>query len=295
MNESDLSTVHRKRDLLRNLDFRWGTLSAGEPPIPGSSRLARADDLLTTRGMSWTKRLAEAWHPHRKLWEWVYILDTAHEHGVLRPGAVALCFGVGREPIPSLLAAEGVAVLATDQPTGELSEFWAASGQFAAKLEDIHRDAVVNLDTFLARVTYRPVDMNELPEDLPKVDFIWSSCTLEHLGTPEAGIEFLLNTLDLLEPGGVSVHTTELDLVWREKSIDLGHCAIYQRSDMIRLQAAVLERGFHMVVDPRLPVARAEDVHISLPPYDEKEPHFKLEIGATVTTSFGITISRPIR
>jgi hypothetical protein len=293
--DAEAEAVRRQRDLMSRLDLSWGTLTAGQIPINRSSRMARADDLLTPQALDWARRLGEGWHPHRKLWEWVYILESALDHGVLRPGAMALCFGVGREPIPSLLAQEGLTVLATDQPEGEQSDFWAASGQYAAKLEDIHREGVTSLETFMTRTSYRPVDMNALPDDLPKADLIWSSCVLEHLGTPEAGMDFVLETLDLLEPGGVSVHTTELDLIRRDATLELGNCAVYQMADLVELQAQVLRRGCHMVIDPRVPLARSEDLEISTAPYPEARPHLKLELGPTVSTSFGISVSRPLQ
>ena len=49
--------------------------------------------------------------------------------------------------------------------------------------------------------------MNAVP-DIGRFDLIWSCCALEHLGSPEAGLKFVRHTLGLLEPGGVSVHTT---------------------------------------------------------------------------------------
>ena len=36
-------------------------------------------------------------------------------------------------------------------------------------------------------VTFRPVDMTAIPDDLAGFDFCWSSCALEHLGSLAAG------------------------------------------------------------------------------------------------------------
>ena len=44
--------------------------------------------------------------------------------------------------------------------------------------------------------------MNEVPSDLGPCDFVWSSCALEHLGSPEKGMEFALASARLLAPGG---------------------------------------------------------------------------------------------
>ena len=59
--------------------------------------------------------------------------------------------------------------------------------------------------------------MNAVPDDLGRFDLVWSSCALEHLGTPQAGLDFIMRTLDLLEPGGLAVHTTELELTPRAR------------------------------------------------------------------------------
>ena len=52
--------------------------------------------------------------PHRKLWEFCYILRAAEQHGRLKPGLSAVGFGVGQEPIPAALARFGLSILATD-------------------------------------------------------------------------------------------------------------------------------------------------------------------------------------
>ena len=68
--------------------------------------------------------------------------------------------------------------------------------------------------------------MNAIPADLGRFDLIWSSCALEHLGSPKAGLEFVVRTLELLKPGGVSVHTTEIELTLRDDTADYGHLAV---------------------------------------------------------------------
>src|SRR5262249_3893247 len=148
-----------------------------------------------------------------KLWEFCYILRAAEQHGLLKPGRSALGFGVGREPIPAVLAAVGLSVLATDlDQDAEGSAGWAASGQHMSGLASLSRPDLVSDDVLTQRVRTRFVDMNTIPDDLGRFDLIWSSCALEHLGSPEAGLKFVEGTLNLLEPGGVSVHTTELEL-----------------------------------------------------------------------------------
>ena len=81
---------------------------------------------------------------HRKVWEFVYVLRAAEQHGVLEPGRRALGFGVGQEPIPAVLAQAGLSVVATDLDAGdEASAAWAAGAQHMSDLRSLSRPDVV--------------------------------------------------------------------------------------------------------------------------------------------------------
>ena len=49
---------------------------------------------------------------------------------------------------------------------------------------------------------------------------LWSSCSLEHLGSISHGIEFILNSLKCLKQHGVAVHTTEFNLSSNEETLN---------------------------------------------------------------------------
>ncbi|MBV5337004.1 MAG: hypothetical protein J0653_03215, partial [Deltaproteobacteria bacterium] len=51
-------------------------------------------------------------------------------------------------------------------------------------------------------------------------DFCWSSCSLEHLGSIKAGLDFIKASLKTLKVGGVAVHTTEYNVSSDEATID---------------------------------------------------------------------------
>ena len=65
-------------------------------------------------------------------------------------------------------------------------------------------------DLYAKRASFIPVDMNPLPAELLRgtFDFTWSSSSLEHVGTCELGLEFFLNAMSALKPGGIALHTT---------------------------------------------------------------------------------------
>ena len=233
--------------------------------------------------------------PHRKVWEFVYILRAAEQHGRLEPGRRALGFGVGQEPIPAALAQAGMTVLATDlDATDEASAGWAEVAQHMSSLRSLSRPDVVPDNMLERQVSTRYVDMNAIPDDLGLFDLVWSCCALEHLGSPEAGLEFVVRTLDLLEPGGVSVHTTELELTPLAETADYGNLAVYRKVDLDRLVERIRDLGFEIETNWYVSLETPADRWVSLPPYSHDDPaHLKLVVGDSVSTSVGLLIRRP--
>jgi hypothetical protein len=233
--------------------------------------------------------------PHRKLWEFCYIIRAAEQHGKLEPGSSAVGFGVGQEPIPAALARFGLSVLATDLDAGaEVSAGWAAAGQHMTGLGSLSRPDIVPDAVLQSQVHTRYVDMNEVPDDLGRFDLVWSSCAFEHLGSPDAGLEFVVRTLDLLEPGGVAVHTTELELTPRPETAYCDGTAVYRIDDLDRLAQRARDLGFEMQTNWYVSMDGPADRWVSLPPYPQDDPaHLKLAIGDSVSTSVGLLIKRP--
>jgi hypothetical protein len=231
---------------------------------------------------------------HRKVWEFVYVLRAAEQHGLLADGRDAIGFGVGREPIPAALAAHGVNVIATDLEASEgVADEWISTGQHLSDLAALSMPQIVSEDVLARRVSLRYVDMNTIPEDLGAFDFVWSCCALEHLGSPRAGLDFVVRTLDLLRPGGVSVHTTELELTVRRETADYGNLAVYRTADLDGLAKRVTDRGFVMETNWYVAMDTPADRWIACPPYDDPV-HLKLVIGDSISTSVGLLIRRPL-
>jgi 2-polyprenyl-3-methyl-5-hydroxy-6-metoxy-1,4-benzoquinol methylase len=230
---------------------------------------------------------------HRKPWEYAFVLERARQASTLTAGRRALGFGVGREPIPAVLASFGVDVLATDQAEGT-ADHWVESGEHAADLRSLSRPSVVDDATLAQHVEFRALDMNELPTDLGTFDLVWSSCAIEHLGSPRAGLDFVLRSAELLEPGGVAVHTTELELTAKAETADYGHCAVYRTADLEALADRLSDQGFEIDLNLHVSMATPRDRFVALPPYPATDPsHLKLQIFDSVSTSFGIAIRRP--
>lgn len=240
----------------------------------------------------WLGEMRVPMHRHRKQWEFVYILQSLHRYGMLRPGARGLGFGVGIEPLPAVMAAHGCSVVATDlSADDERARDWSATAQHAATIEQLRNPRICADDVFDRQVTYRAVDMNAIDDDLINFDFTWSSCSLEHLGSIEAGLEFIRNSIACLTFGGLAVHTTEFNLSSNSDTIDNDSTVLFRRQDLERLAVDLVSRG-HYVAQFKYDFGDTMvDQHVDVPPYADAE-HLKLAIQQYVTTSFGIIVRR---
>jgi hypothetical protein len=179
---------------------------------------------------------------HRKQWEFLIIIQALMERNMVQPGKSGLGFAIGAEWLPWFFASHGVDITATDQPAAKASaNHWGTSSQFCKSEADIFRRDFGNDAEAEKRCRFRPVDMNELPDDLGTFDFCWSSCAFEHLGSPQHGMDFVINSCKLLKPGGFGAHTTEYNV----SSNDIVHsdpCTVlYRKRDIEALEKRLAE------------------------------------------------------
>jgi hypothetical protein len=188
----------------------------------------------------------------------------------------------------------GVQVLATDQPPEDADEVWVATGQHAASLENVYLPELVGRTDFDAHVRFKPVDMRDLRLPWPeKFDFIWSSCALEHLGSLEAGWQFVLQAMEVVKPGGIAVHTTEFNVASNDETIEEGTNVIYRRRDIEELDrrlrtisCGLSKCDFFAGDDPH-------DINFDhFPFYENDKPHVKLLIEGHIATSFLLIIRK---
>ena len=230
---------------------------------------------------------------HRKLWEWVFITHRLRCHGVAAAGKRGLGFGVGTEPLPSRFAKDGAEILATDAPPAiAIDAGWDKLNEFAATLESIRVPSIIDSESFVRLVRHASCDMNAIGDDFTGFDFCWSSCCLEHLGSLEAGIDFVVNSVEkTLRIGGVACHTTEFNLSSDRDTISEGPTVIYRRQDIERLIGRLRDRG-HWVEDLRVaPDSHPLDFFVDMPPYSQ-DPHLKLSLMGFTSTSVGIVVRR---
>jgi hypothetical protein len=229
---------------------------------------------------------------HRKLWEWCYILQVLDVHGMIAPGRRALGFAVGTEPITALVAAGGAQVVATDMPQPTAEEHgWTETGEHATSVATLGYRELCPDDVWARSVTFRPVDMRDVPDDLRDEGFdcLWSSCAIEHLGSLPAGLDFVERQLDCLVPGGLAVHTTEYNVASNEETLDHGHTVLYRRQDLELLLRRLRANG-HRVRATFALGQTPQDLHIDKKPYTDV--HIRTVTDDVLHTSFGLVIRK---
>jgi hypothetical protein len=298
-------TFERSADLLANARFVAQNLALVARRVAALEALGReATEAPTTSCLctqarcdgpafrAWCDELHERARHHRKLWEFVFIARALDERGMLAPGRRGLGFGVGTEPLPAAFAARGATIVGTDQPpSSAVASSWATSAEHAAGLEGLNGRGICPPREFAERVSYRAVDMNHVPGDLAGFDFCWSACALEHLGDLEAGMAFVERSLACLRPGGVAVHTTELNLSSNESTVARGWTVLYRRRDVEALVRRLEAAGHEVAPVDWDPGQGVLDEYVDVPPYDP-DTHLRLALKGFVTTSFGLIVRR---
>jgi hypothetical protein len=218
------------------------------------------------------------------------------ERGCIKKGKKGLVFAAGTEPLPSVFAKYGCKILASDiHPAKGETLGWATNGQLCFGLESLNKRKLCDDDIFFKNVTYRPVDMNNIPDDLNDFDFNWSSCSFEHLGSIKKGLAFLSNQLSTLKPGGWAVHTTEFNISSDDKTLDNNqNTVIFRKKDIDHIVKTLRKEG-HFVepIDYSLG-GLPEDFHVDIFPY-EQDVHLRLQLNEFVVTSIGLIIQKKSR
>jgi hypothetical protein len=76
-----------------------------------------------------------------------------------------------------------------------------STGQHAASVEALFMENLVPREAFDAHVRFRPLDMRRFGElEGQRFHFLWSSCAIEHLGSLADGLDFVEQSMALLEP-----------------------------------------------------------------------------------------------
>lgn len=230
---------------------------------------------------------------YRKYWEWALVAEVFAS----RVGSgSALGFGVGREPVAAWLAAHGAdRVVATDLDATSAGAWRDGfrGCQHAAGRDEVPWQRICSSEEF-ERVEYRAVDMTALPEDLSRgaFDFVWSCGSFEHIGGIETGLQFFCRSLECLRPGGLAVHTTELNALSDSTTLETNDLVLFRRRDLEQLACRVADRGDRLWPLDLEPGTRPADAVVLDYPYDG-EPHLAIRINDVyVTTSVALVAER---
>ncbi|HEY2967231.1 MAG TPA: FkbM family methyltransferase [Casimicrobiaceae bacterium] len=277
-----------RRSLFLGLDHPTPTLQSP------TSQLCTESQLREPVYLTWCDAMREAPTLHRKQWEFVYILQALASRGMLEPGRRGLGFGCGREPLAAVMANRGCEIVATDlDATAAAGLGWIETDQHSSALEELNVRGICDPEQFSQRVSFRTEDMNRISPELQGFDFVWSSCAFEHLGSIRRGLDFVVNAMRCLRPGGVAVHTTEFNLTSNYRTIEAHNLVFFRRYDIEQLIGALKHAG-HVVAPLNLnPGSGSLDRFVDLPPY-RSEPHLRLRMDRYVATSIGLIIERGV-
>jgi tetratricopeptide (TPR) repeat protein len=252
------------------LKHRWNQLPTLSNPV---SQLCTASQFNEPYYSDLCSKLKVRPRFHRKQWEFIYILRCLELSGMAAPHKHGLAFGVGREKLPSYLVSQGCHITATDLPANQGDGHWVGGKQHTDTLENLFYEQLVDRVTFYNNAEFRPVNMNAIPRDLSGFDFCWSTCALEHLGSLEAGLEFIRNSLKCLRPGGVAVHTTEFNLGDADYTLDRKGTCVYREKDITAFIKEMNKAGHRAelnlnpgqeLLDTYVDRDRDSDIHIRL-------------------------------
>lgn len=273
---------------------KWpnGDFSIPVTPAATKSSICKQADFLTDHHRYWCGLIREEPVFHRKQWEFVYILESLKQRGMISDGKRGLGFAVGTEPLPAVFASFGCAIVATDiNPDEGAAKGWTTGNQLCFGVADLNRKGICPADRFKELCEYRPVDMNAIPEDLQNFDFNWSSCSFEHLGSIEKGLAFVRNQLKTLKSGGWAVHTTEYNLSSNDETLEDPNCVAFRQQDIEKVVSQLRADGHF--VEPLdystgwLPY----DYKVDTPPYS-LNPHLRLQLSKFICTSIGLIIRK---
>lgn len=258
------------------------------------SELCKAKNYQAAWFKHWCNQLGETPNFHRKQWEFVFVMQALYERGCIAPGKKGLVFAVGTEPLPAMFASFGCEILATDIfPDKGVEMGWDNGNQLCFGLESLNTRKLCDAEDFNKLVQYRPVDMNDIPDDLVDFDFNWSSCSFEHLGTLDKGFQFLKNQMKTLKPGGWAVHTTEYNVSSNDETQENNSTVIYRQRDIEHIVNELRKQG-HFVEEVDFSLGGLpEDFMVDTEPHQQKI-HLKLQVDKYVVTSIGLVIQKKL-
>lgn len=229
-----------------------------------------------------------------KFWQNAVMCQILSERNKLRPDNKGVGFGVGQERLPAVFAKHHVRVLATDQDFEKPEARHWEERELAKGLGSLNTLGICEPEIFNEMVEFLSVDMNDIPHDLyNKFDFLWSNCSLGHLGYITNGLEFIRNSAKCLKPGGVAVHTTELNILSDIDTLRAGNTVIFRLRDIYELFKTLTAEGYRC--SPlRFDLGNSNsDFRLGLRPQFGTD-YTKIQVGGYLATQVVLIITKPL-
>lgn len=255
-----------------------------------TSKLVQKSDFDTDFFKLRSAELKEDFCFHRKLWEHVMIFQTLLERDKLHSGSLGVGFGVGLEPLPAVFASKGCSVIATDGPNpGEWNKLTPYGIQYCDSLTKLNLKGICNDLEFSKLVSFRVMDMNFIPDSDPFIDFLWSSCSLEHLGSIQHSLWFIIRSAILLKKGGIAVHTTEFNLS-ADKSFEFPGISVFCKRELATLDMVLAQMNCTLIPIDFSRGTHEYDKHVADVHDNPSFVHLNLRLGNCDITSILLII-----
>ncbi len=145
---------------------------------------------------------------HRKQWEYAILVRNMGACGALHDQADALGLACESEPAIFHAATKARSVLATDLYAGSNDPAQWRAGQL--READVFERSPFPYPR--ERLTVKTMDMRKIEAKDESFDLVWSSSSIEHLGSTAEIRASLREVARVLRPGGVHLFTTEWKL-----------------------------------------------------------------------------------
>jgi hypothetical protein len=245
---------------------------------------------------------------HRKQWEFYIIHKKLSEHLGNFDSKLGLGFAVGQEELVPLFVKLNASITASDlDPNDDNAKDWIKTNQHMKNgFERYISTGYIEKDFFEKNCAFEYINMNNIPIQFLNntYDFIWSSCALEHLGSIQNGLDFIINSLKCLKKGGIAVHTTEFNFKSNDITLETKGCVSFRKKDFDWLIQTVESLGYYIepinynradtivnnYVDKYPYNGSTSAIFFDLNNYDVLKTHINLEIDGHCSTSIYLLI-----